>query len=175
MPQNLKNAQYDVYTAVRQHLHKNGLATMPVAGIFPQRAQVVALHGGLDYDAISYVAGKRGAPPTVPSPQTTNRNRVFLEGGRVGQWATPDMAGVMTYYVAGWLLFGILSPEGLASDFMLGMVPFPGLTLSDQVMPSMFFKYGLINDQQIAPIPPNGPALGFQALPPLINAIAGDG
>ncbi len=85
------------------------------------------------------------------------------------------MNGVMTYYVAGWYLFGILSPEGLASDFMLGMVPFPGLTLPDQFIPSTYFQYGLINDQQISPLGPIEGSTGFEPLPGLISAISNSG
>ncbi len=171
MPQSFNNSLYDIYTALRYRRHRNGLAMMPVAGIFPKAAQVVALNGGLDNDLISWVAGRRGAPPVVPAPFSKNPNRVFMGGEQIGQWANPDMSGVMTYYLAGWYRFGILSPEGLASDFMLGMVPFPGLTLQDQYIPRSYFQYGLINDQQIAPISPIQGSTGFEPVNGLVSAI----
>lgn len=169
MPQQLANAIYDVYSATRQHFHSNGLAMMPTAGVFPCPASVVALNGGLDIDAIAVVAGRRGQPPAMPTPIINNSNRVFLGGGRVGEWANIDVAGVQTYYVSVYYLFGILTPEGLTSDFMLGLVPFPGLSLADQLIPAAYFQYNLINGTRTTVLPPTQ---SFQPLPALISGIA---
>lgn len=147
MPQKLKFPEYDSFTATRTHIHDNGLSMMPTAGPFPQPSNVVALHGGMDFDAIAYVAVRRGECPVIPSPITTNKNRVFLKGGRVGYFPIPDVAGVMTYYVSGWMLFGILSPEGLASTFYLGSLPFQGVD-KNEFIPGSYFNYQLVNQNQ---------------------------
>ncbi len=164
MTQALQGAQYDTFVAVRSHFHSNGLAMMPTAGIFPQAAQVVALHGGMDYDIIGYFATKRGEPPQIPSPIVTNKNRVFLGGSRVGEIPIMDVSGYENYAVSGYLLFGILAPEGLASSFMLGNVPFPGVDTNEQI-PAAYFIEGIINQrmtQTLTTVP---------TLPPLITGI----
>ena len=168
--QNLKNAQYDSFVAVRFHLHSNGLAMMPSAGPFPSPGSVVALNGGIGHDLISCVAFKRGGPPTVLSPTTTNPNRVFLQGGRWGNFPPPDFAGTNLYGIGIWLKFGILSPEGLASDFMLGNLPFPGLDQNEYI-PGTFFQYQLVNQRQTAKIQPIGVVPASQ-LPTFISQIA---
>lgn len=142
--QQLPNAQYDGFNAIRTHMHFNGLAMMPTAAPFPAPANVVALHGGMDFEAIGYQAIKRGCPPNVPSPITTNPNRVFLGGGRTAEFPIEDMSGTIVYVVQGWFLFGILAPEGLTSDFMLGALPFPGVD-SNAYIPGIFFRTQLIN------------------------------
>jgi hypothetical protein len=155
------SSEWVSFTVNRCHIHRNGLAMMPTAGPFPQPAQVVALHGGLDFDCISYVAERRGAWPIGISPITTNKNRVFLNGGRCGIWPIPDVAGVMNYCVSGWILWGILSPEGLASDFMLGNMPFviPGVPPVQQ-MAGANFSYQLLNQgiTQVLTLVPSQPS-----------------
>lgn len=168
MTQRLTQFQYDTFDATRTHIHENGLATMPTSGVFPLACQVVALHGGLDYDLVAYVATCRGAPPKIPSPKTTNPNRIFLKGGRAGKIPIRDIGGIMTYTVAGWLLFGILSPEGLASDFMLGSMPFPGININEQI-PGSYFDYSIINQNRTQTL------VAVPNEPPLLRAISGKG
>ena len=161
MSQKLYNSQYDTFSATRTHSHSNGLSMMPTAGPFPQPAQVVALHGGLDFDIIVYIASRRGEPPVVPSPVTRNPNRIFLAGGRAGDFPITDIGGVTNYTIGGWLLFGIISPEGLASNFMLGNLPFPGVDPNEYI-PNYYFSYALINQtltQTLVPVPPKPPLL----------------
>lgn len=155
MSQSIANPQYDTFTAFRRHIHNNGISMMPVAGTFPTASVSVALHGGYDFDAISYVAVRRGAPPIIPSPKTTNNNRIFLSGERIGMFPIGNVAGVTSYAVSGWLLFGILSPEGLASDFYLGNLPFPGVDKNEYI-PGVNFQYQLVNQNQtqtLIPVP----------------------
>jgi hypothetical protein len=155
MTQKLLNPQYDTFSATRMHIHTNGLAAMPVAGAFPSPSVTVALHGGLDYDAIAYTAVRRGAPPVVPSPKTTNPNRVFLSGGRVADFPITDFSGTTMYVVTGWLLFQILSPEGLESNFYIGNLPFPGVDKNEYI-PGVNFQYQLVNQNQtqtLVPVP----------------------
>jgi hypothetical protein len=144
MTQQLTNPQWDNFNAIRTRMSRNGLAMMPVAGPFPQPAQVVGLNGGLEFDLISFVAIKRGEPPTVPSPRTQNNNRVFLRGSQSAPFPIQDFAGVTAYGVAGWYVWGILAPEGLESDFMIGSLPFPGLD-RDERIPNGYFSYQLVN------------------------------
>jgi hypothetical protein len=148
--QNLPNAQYDGFETVRTHVHCNGLAMMPTAAPFPAAAVAVALHGGMDFEVIGWYATRRGAPPYVPDPTmlaTNNPNRIFLGGGRSGSFPISDMSGVEVYALQGWFLFGILAPEGLTSDFMLGNLPFPGLQTGEYV-PGTYFRANLINTTQ---------------------------
>lgn len=151
MTQQLQGAQYDDFMAIRKRTRKNGLAMMPTAGPSPQPAVVVSLHGGLEYDIISFVAGKRGEPPTVPAPATTNPNRVFLEGWQSAIFPIQDMGGIERYAIAGYYIFGILSPEGLESDFMLGNLPFPGVDTNEVFYAGKYLSYQLLN-QAIVPI-----------------------
>ncbi len=172
MTQKLQNPQYDTWSASRSHFHSNGLAMMPTAGEFAQAAQVVALHGGLDWEIIAWFATRRGEPPVIPSPISRNKNRVYLGGGRTGEFPIKDMGGVTGYAVAGWFIFGILAPEGLNSDFMLGNLPFSGLVSgldTNEFIPASYFRQGLINDkttQTETTVP---------SLPPLIMAIKNEG
>ncbi len=155
MTQQLQQAQYEGFFATRTHHHSNGLAIMPTAGPFPQPATVVALHGGLDYDIVVCQASRSGDVPQMPTPKITNPNRVFLSGGRWGQWPVQDMVGVKVYTVGVWYLFGILSPEGLTSNFYLGSLPFPGID-QNEFVPGSYFNYQLINQtltQVLTPVP----------------------
>lgn len=172
MPQELNAALYDSFSAVRTHLHSNGLAMMPTAGLFPQAASVVALHGGIDYDIVVGTAVRQGRPPQMPSSiVTSNPNRVFLQGGRWGNFPPIDVKNVYTYSLGVWYIFGILAPEGLASDFMLGNCPFPGIQVVDpQTIPSSYFRVDLIN--QLPTMIEGGLT---PQLPPLLNPIRGQG
>ncbi len=156
MTQILQTTEYDTYAATRGHFHCNGLAMLPTAAPFPYPASVVALHGGIDYDIIIYTATRRGAPPVIPDPRSTNNNRVFLRGWRIAEFPIQDFSGTYGYGVTGGLLFGILSPEGLASTFYIGNLPFPGVD-KNQSIPSDFFQYQLVNQnmtQALVPVPP---------------------
>ena len=146
MTQILQNAQWDQFQALRTRMSRNGLAMMPTAGAFPQVAQVVAFNGGLEFDIVAFQAAKRGGPPTVPAPSTTNPNRVFLGGDQTAPFPIPDMGNIRAYGVGGWYIWGILAPEGLESDFMIGNLPFPGLD-QNEFIPSSFFAYNLINQR----------------------------
>ena len=166
MTQILQGSQYSGFQAVRTHVHMNGLAMMPTAGPFPYPAQVVALHGGLDFDVIAYSASRDGEPPVIPSPIVINPNRIFLAGQRTGTFPIKGFGGVTTYIVTGWMIFGIRSPEGLNSTFMLGNLPFPGLDMNEAV-PGAYFSISLINQnltQTLCPVPARSP--------PLLNIIA---
>lgn len=165
----LPDSQYDAFTAIRRHSHSNGLAMMPTAGAFPQSASIVVLNGGLDMDFIGYAATRRGEPPQIPAPISTNPNRVFLAGERTGMFPMTDVAGVITYVVTGWFRFGILSPEGLASDFMLGDLPFPGVQ-TGQYIPGGYFLINLINQNLTQTLTNNVPPI-----PPLIQGIINKG
>ncbi len=152
---------YETFIATRTHVHSNGLAMMPTAGPYPQVASVVALHGGMCYESIACLATRKGEPPSVPSPQTRNQNRVYLRGGRFGDFPVSNMAGINTYTVGVWFLFGILAPEGLASDFYLGNLPFPGID-QNEFISSSYFNYMLVNQgptQSIIPVPTQPPEL----------------
>lgn len=120
---------------------------MPVAGPFPQTAQVVALHGGVEEEEIIFLASRRGKPPIVPAPYTTNSNRVYLRGEQSVPFPMPQISGVETYGICGFYVWGILAPEGLESDFMIGNVPFPGLTSQDERFPAEYFSYDIINQR----------------------------
>ena len=80
----------------------------------------------------------------MPSPISYNPNRIFLQGGRWGNFPVPEFNGIKTYTIGVWYLFGILSPEGLTSDFMLGNLPFPGLDTNEYI-PGSYYNYQLIN------------------------------
>ncbi len=149
--QNQKDAQYDSFYALRRRTSSNGLAVMPVAASYPTPAVVVALHGGLEFDIIAYAAIRRGAPPVVPAPYSSNRNRVFLKGEQSGTWSMPDLGGALNYVTGGWYIFAILAPEGLESDFLLGTVPFPGAD-PDDMIPGSTLSYQQINQRQIQPV-----------------------
>lgn len=166
--QNLKDAQYDVFTATRTRVSSNGLAMMPVAGPYPTPSVVVALNGGAEFDIVAYVAVRRGAPPVVPGPRSTNPNRVFLNGQQNGVFSMPDLAGVINYVTSGYYIFGILAPEGLASDFMLGTVPFPGADSNDMI-PGSYLSYTMINQNIVPTVPPSN----VPQLPPLLRNILG--
>jgi hypothetical protein len=154
------NSQYSGFSASRTHFHSNGLSIMPTAGVFPQPAQVVALHGGLDFEVVVGVASRAGEPPQMLSPKTTNPNRIFLQGGRWGEFPMVELNGIETYTIGVWFLFGFLSPEGLNSAFYLGSLPFPGLDQNEYI-PGQYFNYQLINQgptQTLVPVP-NTPTL----------------
>ncbi len=156
------SAEYDAYFAMRQRVSSNGLATMPVAAPYPTPAVVVALNGGLEFDVIAYAAVRRGAPPVVPAPYSSNPNRVYLRGEQSGTWSMPDLGGALNYVTAGWYIFGILAPEGLESDFMLGTVPFPGADTND-MLPGSSLSYTMLNQRVVRTVgsqhAPNLPAL----------------
>jgi hypothetical protein len=156
MPQILEGSSYDGFAASRAHFESNGLAMMATAGPYPSPAQVVALNGGLSFDVVVCQATRKGEPPAMPTPKTMNPNRVLLNGGRWGTFPMIEVNGVRTYSIGVWYLFGIITPEGLASDFMLGELPFPGLNATDQYIPGSYFNYELINGtltQVLTPIP----------------------
>jgi hypothetical protein len=145
--QNLQTAQYESFDAIRTQRCSNGLALLPTSGPYPQPASAVALHGGLCYDIVVYHIVRRGAPPECPSPITTNPNRVFLEGERTALFPIKDVTGITTYVAYGYLLFGILAPEGLASTFYIGNLPFLGIDVDEQI-PGNYFRYDLISQKR---------------------------
>lgn len=171
MTQKLQYATYDVFTALRTRTRENGLAIMPTAGPSPQPAVVVALNGGLEYDLVSYVASKRGEPPTIPAPSTTNPNRVLLKGWQSAVWPIPDMSGATRYTLFGYIVWGILNPEGLESDFMLGTLPFPGLDTNEYISASTYLSYTLLNQRTVADLP----GQPTETLPWLIKQISSEG
>ena len=171
MTQQLSAPEYDTYYALRTRTRNNGLAMMPVAGPSPQPAAVVVLHGSIEYDLISYVATKRGQPPTVPAPSTTNPNRIFLGGWQSAIFPVPDQVGVMDYHLWGYYVFGILNPEGLESDFMLGTIPFPGLDQNECIYAGQYLSYTIIN-QNVVPYLPGQPP---EQLPRIITQISNEG
>lgn len=171
MTQKLSNAQWDSFYALRTRKRDNGLGAMPTAGPSPQAAQVVVLHGSLEWDIVAYTATKRGEPPTVPAPATTNPNRVFMGGWQSGIFPIPDQVGVMEYTVAGYMRFLILSPEGLESDFMLGKLPFPGLDPNEYISATQYLSYQLLNER-VVPALPGAPV--FQ-LAQVIRTISNEG
>lgn len=173
MTQILNNAQWHTFTAARRRTSDNGLAMMPTAGPYPQPAVVVALHGGLEYEEIYFVASRLGAPPIVPAPYTKNANRVYLGGEQSAVFPMPEISGVKTYGVAGYYRWGILAPEGLESDFMIGQVPFPGLD-KDEYIPGVYFSYTLMNQRMTRVVgnaaTPNKPGV-VPSLPQAIQSI----
>lgn len=169
MTQQLQNYQYDVFSAVRTRVSHNGIAVMPVAGPSPQPAVVVSLNGGLEYDWILCCAATMGRPPYVPAPiMPHNNNRIFLQGGQSGVFPIPELGGAKAYGVLVWYKFGILTPEGLQSDFMLGNLPFPGLD-QDERIPGGYFTYNLVNNRMTRALP--GSSELINALPQLLRQI----
>lgn len=144
MSQGLQGAQYDVFTVLRTRVSNNGLAMMPVAEPYPAAAKVVALNGGLEFDIIAYTAVRQGDWPVVPAPYSKNPNRVYLNGQQTAAWPIDDVSGVRNYACSGFFIFGILAPEGLESDFLLGTVPFPGAD-PNEMMPGRFLSYTMLN------------------------------
>jgi len=118
---------------------------MPTAGAFPLASSVVSLNGGMDREIIAWVATRRGEPPVIPSPVSLNDNYIFLGGNRTADFPIKDIAGITTYAVAGYYIFGLVVPEALGSNFLLGNLPFPSTVDTNEYIPAEYFQQGMIN------------------------------
>lgn len=148
MPQQISTAIYDVWDCSRTRVCSPGVAMMPLAGVPPQRSIPVVLDGGVDYEIIKFVAGRWGAPPVVPAPTTTNQNRIFLGGAQYGGFPIVSTGGFQFYRIGGTYLFGIIDPEGLLGDFMLGSAPMPNQPYyNSEMLPANYIQPGMVNSQ----------------------------
>lgn len=145
--QQVPEAIYDIWDCWRARSSMTGIAMMPLAGIPPQRSIPIVLDGGIDYETILFVAGRRGAPPVIPAPTSQNSNRIFLGGFQFGGFPVVDVGAYQIYRVGGIYLWGILEPEGLLGDFMLGSAPMPNQpSYTTEYLPSANIRTGMVND-----------------------------
>ena len=148
MSQQLQVAIYDVWDCSRTRVSIPGIAMMPLAGSPPQPSIPIVLDGGTDVEVIQFIAGRWGALPEVPAPTTTNPNRIFLGGSQFGGFPIVSAGSFNFYRIGGVYVFGILNPEGLLGDFMLGAAPMPNQPVpSLEVMPGTNFRQDLVNQQ----------------------------
>lgn len=161
MPQNLKLAQTDSWSCVRARTSRNGLAVMPTAGPWPQVAQVVALDGGLEMEAVIGFAVGIGAPPVIPSPNSliNNNNRLYMGGSQSGALPCVTFGGVKIYVIGFEYAWAILSPEGLDGSLPLGVVPWDSSSASSEYLPAQNLNQNLINTATPAPLNGQQPQL----------------
>lgn len=149
MPQtSVTDPVYNTWDCVRTRVSTPGIAMMPLAGVPPQRSIPVVLDGGIDYERIEFIAGRLGALPVIPAPTTTNSNRIFLGGYQYGGFPVVEMGGYEFYRIGGIYFWGILDPEGLLGDFMLGSAPMPNQPYyNDEYLPANYIQPGMVNSR----------------------------
>lgn len=156
MPQQLYNAIYDTWDCIRTRVSVSGITMMPLAGIPPQSSIPIVLDGGMDYEVIQFIATRWGKPPVIPAPTTTNPNRVFLGGTQIAGAPIVGTGAYQLYRVSGAYMFGIIDPEGLLGDFMLGAAPMPNQPSStNEYLPAGNIQSGMVNNNQGQKVPSN--------------------
>lgn len=123
MPELLPYNQHTTYATQFAHFHREGLAINPIAGAEPQAISIMRLHAPYEIMSVYWSAVCEGAPPLLPTHRSyfRNLNRVFLGGERYGS-VTPTIAGHF-WQAAGVYHYCIPIPEGLDSNFALGICP----------------------------------------------------
>lgn len=151
MTQSVQYPMYDSWDATRGRSSNTGIAMMPLAGPPPQPSVPIVLDGGCEFEWLYCMAARIGKPPAFPAPTTSNSNRVFLGGYQNAGFPIVDIGGYCLYRLAGWYWWGILNPEGLDSEFMLGGAPMPNQpTFSQESIPASFFQTNIMNQNRPA-------------------------
>lgn len=107
------SAPYDTYQIETTTKMDSGNVQMPATGVGTNGhiSAIVKSHGGMMQVTTSWVAGRTGKPPQLPSYESPDPNVVPLSGSVVASAAEYNPDGTsMTYMVAGYYVHAILDP-----------------------------------------------------------------
>ena len=118
-------APYDTYELEIHTVFDSGRVLMPATGVGASGhvAAAVTAHGGVMKRMVSWVAGRTGKPPVLPSWETGDPNLVPLTGSVVAQDVklSADAANLQ-YMLAGYYVYGVLDPKKY--EILPGVAPF---------------------------------------------------
>ncbi len=107
-------APYDTYDIEVTTEYDSGLVQLPGTGVGPNGnvSKIVSAHGGMMRMITSWVAGRTGAAPQLPTFQSPDPNIVPLAGRVVAKDVKPAPDNtLLTYLVAGYYIHAILDPS----------------------------------------------------------------
>lgn len=106
-------APYDIYMIKSKVVSNPGVVQMPGTGMGPSGgvAQMARVSGGSTQMLTTWVAGRTGAPPVLPAPETTNTNLVLVDGGVTNSDTQPNADGsALVYLCSGFFIYAVLNP-----------------------------------------------------------------
>lgn len=106
-------APYDTYHIETSTRYDTGNVQLPATGVGPQKSvsAVVSAHGGMMQQVTTWVAGRTGAPPVLPTFISSQPNIVELSSVVVAQEVTPSPDGALpVYMLAGYYVHAVLDP-----------------------------------------------------------------
>lgn len=119
------NAPYDTYSYEKTAVYMSGKVMMPGTGTGANGAIAAAatIHGGIMKVYTSWVAGRTGKPPVLPTYLTSDPNLVPLDATIVSSNIVPSADGAnLVYMTAGYYVHGVLDPSRY--EIVPGTAPF---------------------------------------------------
>lgn len=124
-PPVVDNAPYDVWEMETEYKMETGQVLLPATGTgsTPGVGSVVTTHGGWMHLWVTWVAGRTGAPPVLPTFYVGDPNVVPIKGTVVAKDVIESADGnLLVYLISGFFHYGIKDPTKF--QLVPGVAPF---------------------------------------------------